>query len=276
MKNFKYILILFTILILPSNCLAQDKLNPKVGDTIILKSYCKVLSSGSFLNTGTKTAANDNKFLESLEPNVKFIINGIDASTVDLVALDYQPLSTSGLAKLQKRKPGTFEKSLYYNGKIYTISRAEFNDSAARKPKDDTILNIGLLTLPFKARPQDNFSFDTEFNINTTLSIRFYEFRKTKTYWNWQLGAGIGTVGLNASNAAGITGEESQDVALLSLSTGIMLQYRKVQAGIYIGVDQINNQNKYQWQSNGNMWFGFGIGFNVFKISLGEDDKNSN
>lgn len=275
MKIVKLCFVLIAFLLCCTNY-SQEKLNPKVGDTIILKSYCKVIKAGSFLNTGTKFEKNENAFLENLEPNVKFIINGINDLEVNLVALDYRPLSPKQFEDIQKRKPGAFEKSLYYNGKIYTISRAQFNDSAVRVPKEESILNIGLLTLPFKGRPQGDFSFDTEFNLNTTLSVRFHEFKKTKTYWNLQLGAGIGTVSLNSSNSAGIGEKESQDVALLSLSTGIMLQYRKVQTGIYIGVDHINNQKKYQWESNGNIWFGFGIGFNVFKISLGEDDKNSN
>jgi hypothetical protein len=255
---------------------AQDRLNPKVGDTIVLKSYCKVQNTGSFLNNGTKTLANQNTFLQYLEPNVKYMINSINDQTVDLVALDYQPLSAKKLQEKQKTKPEAFDKSLYYNGKIYTVLHSEFNDSAVRKPKEDTILSIGLLTLPFKARPQNDFSFDTEFNINTTLNVRIYEFKKIKTSLNWQFGTGIGTVSLNSSNAKGITAENSQDVALLSLSSGLMLQYRKIQTGIYLGVDHINNQQHYQWQSNGKIWFGFGIGFNVFKISLGEDNKNSN
>ena len=90
---------------------------------------------------------------------------------------------------------------------------------------------------------------------------------------NLQIGAGIGSVNLNSSNASGITDGKAQDVATLNFFSGLMLEYKKVQAGIYVGVDQINNQSEYQWNSNGNLWFGFGIGFNVFKISLGEKEK---
>jgi hypothetical protein len=276
MKIFKCCMALAVFFMAMASSFAQDRLNPKVGDTIVLKSYCKVQNTGSFLNNGTKTLANQNTFLQYLEPNVKYMINSINDQTVDLVALDYQPLSAKKLQEKQKTKPEAFDKSLYYNGKIYTVLHSEFNDSAVRKPKEDTILSIGLLTLPFKARPQNDFSFDTEFNINTTLNVRIYEFKKIKTSLNWQFGTGIGTVSLNSSNAKGITAENSQDVALLSLSSGLMLQYRKIQTGIYLGVDHINNQQHYQWQSNGKIWFGFGIGFNVFKISLGEDNKNSN
>ncbi len=52
-----------------------------------------------------------------------------------------------------------------------------------------------------------------------------------------------------------------------------MLEYHRVNAGIYVGVDHINNQREYRWESNGNIWFGMGIGYDILKVSL-ETKKN--
>lgn len=269
------VLCLLIILLFNLKVVGQSTLNPNVGDTIVLKSYCKVIKKGKLLNEVTTTVEKNpipEKFLETLEPNVKFIINSIGKEEVDLVAVDYKKLSSKTLKALQDAKPGIFEKSEWYNGKIYTISREEFDKSARAKAKAEERVNVGLLTLPFKARPQDEFSYDTEFNLNTTLSF------KLTNLWgagvNAQVGAGIGSVSLNNVNAAGLAEDEAQDVAVLTFLGGLMIQYNKVQAGLYIGVDQINNQAKYNWESNGNIWFGFGIGFNVFKISVGEKANN--
>ena len=161
------------------------------------------------------------------------------------------------------------DKYKIYNDKIYYISKVEFDKSAEKEIRKEK-LAVGLLTLPFKARPQDDFSFVTEFNLSTTLNWNFYKIYDA--HLNLQIGAGIGSVNLNASNASGITDLKAQDVATLNFFSGLMVEYKKVQAGLYIGVDQINNQSQYQWQHNGNLWFGFGIGFNVFKISLGEEE----
>ena len=90
-----------------------------------------------------------------------------------------------------------------------------------------------------------------------------------------QVGAGIGSVGLNSSNATGIN-DKPQDVAIITGLTGLMLQYKKVQAGLYLGVDHINNQADYQWKSNGNIWFGFGVGYELFKVNLTEKNKKQN
>jgi len=62
---------------------------------------------------------------------------------------------------------------------------------------------IGILTLPFKYRPQSDKSFDSDFNLNSTLGVRFYSLGGGHLYG--QVGAGIGGVELNAINAKGIT-----------------------------------------------------------------------
>lgn len=127
------------------------------------------------------------------------------------------------------------------------------------------------MTLPFKARPQNDFTFDSEFNFNSTLNWSFWYPNNLSV--NLQIGAGLGTVGLNTSNSNGLEIDEAQDVSTITFLSGFMIQYKKVQAGIYIGVDNINNQNNYQWHSNGNMWFGFGKGYDLFSISLASESN---
>ncbi|MFI8605163.1 hypothetical protein ACIGCP_11915 [Cellulophaga baltica] len=235
---------LFSILILVS--FANISYGQNEGEIIKLKTYCKVIKFENIIGENQDTT----KFLE---PYIKFIVNKIDNDKVALKALDFS-------------KP---EKAKIYNNKIYYISKTEFDKSAiVEEPKEK--LTVGILTLPFKARPQDEFSFDTEFNLNTTLNWNFH--KVYDAILNLQIGAGIGSVNLNESNASGITSLKAQDVATLNLFSGLMIEYKGVQAGLYIGVDQINNQSQYKWQHNGNIWFGFGIGFNVFKISLGKND----
>lgn len=222
----------------------------KEGEIITLKTYCEVLNFKNITGEDQTTT----KFLE---PYIKFIVNHIGTDSVALKAPNFTKDST---------------KAKIYNDKIYYISKSEFDKSAEVIQKKDK-LSVGILTLPFKARPQDDFSFDTEFNLSTTLNYNITAIYDAN--FNVQIGAGIGSVNLNASNAKGITDLKAQDVACLNLFSGLMVEYKKVQAGLYVGIDQINNQSQYQWQHNGNIWFGFGIGFNVFNISLGEKENQN-
>lgn len=238
----------------------------KEGDIIKLKTYCKVLKVEEIFVYKNKVKKDDIK-TEYIEPNVKYIVNKIGNDSVALIALNfkknYEDDDTTEEAKVNR------ENIEIYNEKVYYISKIEFEKSAEIIKEIDR-LTVGILTLPFKARPQKKFAFDTEFNLNTTLNWSILNVYNARL--NIQGGSGIGNVNLNASNSI-IAGDSSQDVTTLSLFTGLMIEYKRVQAGIYVGVDHINNQNQYQWENNGKLWFGFGIGFNVFGITLGEKEK---
>jgi len=237
--------------------------SPKAGDIIELSNTVLVNEDSTQVVALDKT--NDSKRLQFLDPGVKFRVVKIDKSTVQLRALNYKPLSET--AKENLTKNGEIIKSEYYNDKLYTISLQDFVAYAEAVEEYDK-LSVGLITLPFKARPQGDFTFDTEFNISSTVNIKIWEFWNTS--FNIQAGAGIGSVGLNASNATGLSDSEAQDVSVLTFFAGGMFQYKKVQVGFYAGVDQLNNQAHFGWESNGNLWLGFGVGYNLFQISASE------
>lgn len=238
MKNT---IIIFALLIF-STLNAQSK-----GDVITLKAYLKVVKH-------KQVKQNKKLPVNFLEPNIQFRINSISNDSIALTAIPFNKKS---------------QEAIFYNDIIYFVTKSDFEENFKEFKAEDKI-SIGLLTLPFKARPQDDFSFDTEFNLSTTLNYKIASIYNAD--FNVQIGAGIGSVNLNSSNSQ-IAADKAQDVAALNFFTGLMLQYKKVQAGLYVGIDQINNQAEYQWQHNGNLWFGFGIGFNVFKVSLGEKTK---
>ncbi|WP_292892211.1 hypothetical protein [Nonlabens sp.] len=248
MKNFK-IIFLFIVALISLFTTAQEK-----GDIVLLDVPTSVTKVQSLISDERWT--NNADFLQS---GIKFKVVSKNDSVVKLQALNFGNLSS------KQKERGKKDLSEIYNYKIYTIDRADFDANAIlSEPRER--LSIGLLTLPFKARPQNEFTFDTEFNFNSTLNWSFAYTNNVSI--NWQIGAGIGTVGLNTSNSLGLEDDEAQDVSTITFLTGIMLQYNKVQAGVYMGVDNINNQSNYQWKSNGNMWFGFGIGYDLFNLSL--------
>lgn len=167
------------------------------------------------------------------------------------------------------------DKSAFYNNKIFSVSEVEFLAKAeiAEKYQPDDRVSFGLITLPFKFRMFDDKSFETNFNLNTTLNIRLTQLWNAGFYA--QFGAGIGNTNLYNGNAPGVDPGEEINAAALTILSGVMLQYKKVQAGLYIGWDHINNQKNYQWQYNGKPWLGFGVGYQLFKIDLGGDKKQN-
>ncbi|WP_299522498.1 hypothetical protein [Winogradskyella sp.] len=257
MKNS--IVILLTILFLNPILKAQ---NFKVGDLVKLSNTVPVINSSIDVYSDD---ANNVKVLNFLESGVIFRVVDISDTEVKVIALPFEVKTGKQKKNFKEKKPDEKIKSEYYNDKVYSISLKNFNAFAVSYVIPDRI-SVGLLTLPFRARPQDDFSFHTEFNLSTAVNFKLGSFKGST--FNWQFGAGISSVGLNSENSLGIESGESQDVATLTLFTGPMLQYKKVQIGLYLGVDQINNQSNYQWKSNGNLWLGFGVGFDVFSVSV--------
>ncbi|MDG4946071.1 hypothetical protein NMK71_06565 [Weeksellaceae bacterium KMM 9713] len=239
MKKFKNLFYLLSIILISNYSSAQ-----KVGETVRLISHLKVKSFDNIIGENKDS-------VQYLEPYLLYNINKVDSTKIYLKALHFKNDST---------------KQVHYNDKIYTVARNEFNESHEEYKHDDK-LSIGILTLPFKARPQGDFTFDTNFNLSTTLNWSLIRVYRAKL--NVQIGSGIGNVNLNSSNASGISDDKAQTISSLNFFTGIMLEYHRVNAGMYVGVDHINNQSEYRWESNGNIWFGMGIGYDIFKISLG-------
>lgn len=162
------------------------------------------------------------------------------------------------------------DKKYYYNDKLFSMSYDDYKAKAKDVQFPDEF-NFGVLTLPFKFRPQKGEAFDPQFNLNATIGYLLTKkyYKKTKVYL--QGGAGIGSANLDETNARGVEGDESQNVSTITGFVGLMMQHSDIQAGIYIGADKINNNKKFDWEHQGNMWISLGVGFKIFTLS--KEDK---
>ena len=239
------------------------------GDIISLKKELKVSGSPEVI-VNTKSDAVHTEYLGAY----KYKIIEITESTVKLLALNFEEPKK----KKREKYPDKAFLSDIYNDKIYTVSKTDFYAYYEEVDQQEAQrLTLGVLTLPYKARmSSDNLSFDTEFSLNTTLNLRFYNSPDNTFSYNVLFGSGIGNVGLNTSNASGLDQDEAIDAATLSFLTGLMYEYNKIQVGLYIGKDFINNQDIYQWEGNGNTWFGIGIGYGLFGIIKDEGGNKQN
>lgn len=239
---FFYILTLIPV----TQCFAQ---NVKPGEIVTLTHSIKTKENPELIYSHGLDA---NKSVNYLGTFIQFEVISITDNNVKLRALDFEE--------------GTM-KSYFYNQKIYSVNRSDF-DKSYKIIEPVEKFSLGIISLPFKVRPQDKFSYSTEFNLNGALNYNIYKFWNTT--FNVQIGLGLGSVSLNTSNSRGVTAGQEQNISILSLLNGLMLQHKNIQVGLYLGVDHINNQEEYQWNSNGNIWFGLGIGYDIFTISSKE------
>ncbi len=230
----------------------------KIGESFTFKAPAKHTGTDVKKTEIYNEATNNPNYLED---GVKYKIVDISGNTIG-VKVD-PPF---------KESKGSISKASYYNYKLFYVSKEEFLAKAEKIAEVPDRFSVGILTLPFKFRPQDEKTFEAQFNLSSTLNWRVGKFYSTDYYI--QIGAGLGSVELNSNNSLGVGADENINAATLTMFTGVMLQYKKIQAGIYCGVDQINNQKHYQWRNNGNLWFGFGVGYQLFNVDLGGGNKN--
>ena len=254
----KSVLFVLSVFVCSLPCFGQA-----VGDIVRFKTYVEVADSGVTPMDAFEPAADASTNADYLEPNYKFRVVSITDDKVQVTALNFSTGTT------QTSVSGEFSRAKIYNYKIYEISKEDFQ-AAAVVEESFAPVTVGILTLPFKARFSEEVSFDTEFNFNSTVNLNLKFFKKTQVQTHLILGAGLGSVNLNDANSEI---SEPQDVSTLGFLGGIMGQYDKVQFGVFLGTDFINNQKTTDWDHHGDLWVGIGIGFDIFKISQPKDKQ---
>lgn len=278
------ILTLFSTLILNA-----QKLKYQIGD--VIKTIVPiVIEEKSFEHPFSLTESVKNDSVISIQYNLNIIESNILLVVVDkdsennkytVNALDFKVYSKEKIKKREEKNNFNsrllIDKSIrsdLYNDKIFIINKKKLENSTKIHDSKDPI-NIGILSLPFKFRPNANEIFSLEFNINTSISFHLIPIRAID-FWV-QIGAGIGSVGLNTTNSSGIEPGNEINTTVLTGLTGLMIQYNKIQAGIYMGIDYVNNQDKYGWESHKKTWFSLGIGYELFSVPISEmKRKNQN
>lgn len=256
-------LLFFGMLIWSISMLGQTE---KIGQLFKLKSTLQV----NYLNkiTGVSPDTINKKGNFYVKENVIYRIQSVDVIKEKLIfyALDYSQLSN------EKDKGTNNDKAFYYNDKLLEMKLSDYKSYAFDVEIADRV-SFGILTLPFKYRPQKGASFENKLNLNTVISLLLNSSLNKNTKIYAQFGAGFGAVNLNTDNAPQITAGTTEDIETITGFGGIMFEYKKIQTGIYLGYDKINNNNKYDWQSQGKPWISLGIGFKIFTISKDNADN---
>jgi len=273
----KLLKILLTLLI-PITANSQIK----KGDVVRVLSDLQTTSSINLTDDLTKYETRSSDYsIETIPSGYLYSVKSKTSDAIKLMPLNFKKYTINRIKRRNKRfgflDNMSLDKSIYsnlYNNKIFEVKSKDFEHFIEKVedkdiPKFPSRISIGVITLPFKYRPKGEGSFNTEFNINTTVNIRLISVYSSHLYA--QLGTGFGSVNLNKSNS-GLTEDTVQDSQTLSFLSGLMLQYNRIQFGMYAGFDKINNQSSVKWKNNGEIWIGFGAGYNLFKNK--EEESN--
>lgn len=251
----KHLILTLTIL-LTTQLFAQIRDTPKIGDYVtflIPLENPKYKDTCAFVNT--RLILQDGKVCY-FDKNIIFqIIDSLNGN-YKILALPFKARNFGGFKNTDSLKIKA------YNNTIHSVNIKDVN-SAYKKHEFQKRLQLGILSLPFKLRVQEDWFVEPSFNIGINLGIRFYK----DCYF--QFGYNIENTNLNSENS-NLTENNTASVLNLSMITGIMIEKNKIQVGLYTGWDILNNQEKYQWKHHKKTWLSIGIGYNIFKLAEGK------
>ncbi len=142
-------------------------------------------------------------------------------------------------------------------------------------------LSIGVLYFPFKFRPQQGVQdFEGAFNLGAALGYTWGH--NEDNPWTFSLLGGFSLANLRVSERAVKYNSDllknTNDFSAISFSLGAILQYEKVQAGVFLGVDRLsyNNHKTFGWIYQGKPWVSIGFGYAVFTPQKSKSSKNQN
>ena len=132
----------------------------------------------------------------------------------------------------------------------------------------------GLITMPMKLRLGENFDFQGNISLGSTIGLKTRISKYNPNYLNLLFGASISTVTLDSLGTRGkISGQSLNNIAAFSPSLGLVLEFGKTQVGVFYGWDLISKstQERYEWIYHKKPWLTIGFGVSIFNV----DSKNS-
>lgn len=163
--------------------------------------------------------------------------------------------------------------------RYFKVEIKDIDDFAIKESRIGGALAAGVINFPFKYRPQKgNADFSGAFNFGAGIGYKFPHKSWRQFTYSVISGYSISNVVLDSSNAFKNQGKlaSTNNFTAFSFSLGLLAEYQRVQAGVFIGWDRIGklNQREFEWQYQGKPWISVGFGFAIFSGQQERADKS--
>ena len=238
--------------------------------------------------TALKDAGGNNLSITTLVGQ-EFRVLKIDGDIVTIIVLDYTTGGDKNSTRTIKPLPNFFKYNFsgdatayanltddeansrsYGDKQVYFNVKKDLIKKHAREVKKiGGSLAVGVINFPFKFRPQKNeVDFSGAFNFGAGLGWTLPHKSWRKTSHSFITGYSISNVVLDAESVNQNEDKlnSTNNFTAFSFSIGYLIQYDKVQAGLFLGWDRINkiNQKEFGWIYQGKPWMSIGFGLAIF------------
>lgn len=126
-------------------------------------------------------------------------------------------------------------------------------------------ITAGTLIIPVKLR-FNQFDFSKDVTLGPFVGWRTRLHNSSQSFISIGFNVGITSVTLNEGNAMKEDKtkiEKSVDLAAFTWSYGAILEFNKVQIGIFSGYDNISENSGYKWNYQNRPWISVGLGYSI-------------
>lgn len=173
-------------------------------------------------------------------------------------------------------------RSYGVNQRYFKVGINLVEQCARKESRIGSSLAAGVINFPFKYRFQkNNEDFSGAFNFGAGLGVTLPHKVWRKYTHSIISGYSFSNVVLDSSNANKHQDKlaSTNNFSAFSFSIGYLIQYQRVQGGIFLGWDRISkiNENQFSWQYQGKPWVSIGFGVAIFsnQNEKPQDDKKS-
>ncbi len=292
MKNLFFFLI--TIIVSNSFCTAQNTTQYKWGSRPPLVFECDIFGN----HEKKKIPVSPHSYFtitSRLNADTLIATTGLFGKIKDGILLTDEPEKFKQFNIKTEAKDGLLTKAI--NGKMtvdqflekqqYFLVPVSLLNTADAIPvfatcRESAQFTLGIASIPFKLRLH-NFDFAKDLNIGSVLGFNMRTHPTRNNYINCLLNISISVNDIDEFSARNVPDDQlpAQNIAALTLASGLVWQFGKGQVGVFYGFDFMSHNNwvKYRWVYNKRPWVGIGFGINLFQkddLSAGPGDEISN
>lgn len=153
--------------------------------------------------------------------------------------------------------------------RYFKVDRADFEIRARpfkfKSLKKRPEFTAGTIIIPVKVRFSD-FQFSKDITLGPYFGGKWLISNYNPNYFSFGLTTGITSVTLLPRDVGSASIMEAQDVSAFTLALGGILEFNRVQLGIFAGLDWINNNkgdSGIDWNYQRKPWLSFGLGYSI-------------
>jgi hypothetical protein len=192
---------------------------------------------------------------------------------------NYKRSDQEALAPKQTEDYDDYGKNTMY----FYVDSKTLNSYAIKDERVDFGLSVGVINFPFKYRPQKGLGdFSGTFNFGAGLGVKMRHKSYRKFTWSIITGYSISNLVIDSVSATRNSKDlvSTNNFSAFSFSIGPMIEYDKVQVGMFVGWDRLSklNQEKYGWKYQGKPWLSIAFGYAIFtneKVKESVSEKNN-